>query len=143
MKLLHNNHYIKLIPEKFGELENVADFIEEEHKKRLTQKERSSLTSALFEQRVTRFLVNGIEKNEPLVFEQIQQAKPVKTYKVTTNDHQVYYLVEFDNKVKVRCSEFLHRISPEQGKLKYASCLSSTKIPPPGEEQLELFPPIP
>ena len=142
MKLIHNNHYVKLIPEKFQEIENVTDYLENEFEKRLTKSERESLTAALFEQRVKRLLIRRIKQNEPLVYEQIQHAKPVATYKVSTNDHQVYYVVEFDNKTKVRCSEFLHRVSPVRGRLKYASCLATTKIPPPGTEQLELFAPV-
>ena len=139
MKLIHNNQYVKLIPEKFDEIENITDFIENEFEKRLSKTERENLTAALFQQRVKRLLIHRIKQKEPLVYEQIQHARPIKTFKVTTNDHQVYYVVEFDNKVKVRCSEFLHRVSPVRGRLKYAACLATTKIPPPAREQLQLF----
>ena len=139
MKLYHNNYYIKLIPDQFIELENITDYLEDEHEKRLSKRERKSIKSAILQQRVSKVLIPELKANDPLVLEQIQDAQPVKTYKVTTNDHQVYYVVEFDNRVKVRCSEAIYRISPVRGQLSYAACLNTNRIPPPAREQLRLF----
>ena len=139
MKLYHSKYYIKLIPDKFKELENITDYLEDEHKKRLSVQECKSIKTALLQQRVSRVLMPALQQNEPLIFEQIADAKPVGTYKVTTNDNQVYYVVEFDNRCKVRCSEAIYRISPVRGRLSYASCLTTNRIPPPAREQLRLF----
>lgn len=139
MKLYHNKYYIKLIPDEFQELENITDYLEDEDEKRLTKRERENIKVAIMQQRVSKVLMPALKANDPLVLEQIQDAVPVKTYKVTTNDHQVYYVVEFDNRVKVRCSEAIFRISPIRGRLKYAACLSTNRIPPPAREQLRLF----
>lgn len=139
MKLYHNNHYVKLIPDQFQELENITDFLEDEFEKRLSKRERKNIKSAILQQRVSKVLLPALAANDPLVLEQIKGAIPVKTYKVTTNDHQVYFVVEFNNRVKVRCSEAIFRISPVRGRLKYASCLTTNRIPPPAREQLRLF----
>ena len=140
MKLYHNGFYIKLIPAEFLELENITDYLEDEHEKQLSIRERKNIKAAILQQRVARVLIPALQKSDPLVMEQIQDAIPVKAYEVKTNDNQTYYVVEFDNRVKVRCSEAIFRISPVRGKLKYAACLSSTRIPPPSREQLQLFP---
>lgn len=139
MKLYHKKYYIKLIPDKFQELENITDYLEEEDKKRLTTREYQNIKAAILRQRVSKVLLPVLKTSDPLVLEQIKDALPVKTYKVTTNDEQVYYVVEFDNRVKVRCSEAIFRISPVRGRLKYAACLSTNRIPPPAREQLRLF----
>jgi hypothetical protein len=139
MKLYHNNYYIKLIPDQFLELENITDYLEDEFEKRLSKRERKNIKSAILQQRVSKVLLPALAANDPLVLEQIKGALPIKTYKVTTNDHQVYYVVEFDNRCKVRGSEAVYRISPVCGQLKYAACLSTNRIPPPAREQLRLF----
>jgi len=139
MKLYHNKYYVKLIPDHFQELENITDYLEDEHEKRLTKRERKNIKIAILQQRVSKVLLPALKVTHPLVLEQIKGALPVKTYKVTTNDDQVYYVVEFDNRVKVRCSEAIFRISPLRGRLKYAACLSTNRIPPPAREQLRLF----
>lgn len=139
MKLYHNKYYIKLIPDEFQELENISDYLEDEHEKRLSARERVNIKAAILQQRVARVLIPELQKTDPLVMEQIQDAIPVKAYEVKTNDNQTYYVVEFDNRVKVRCSESIYRISSVRGRLKYAACLSSNRIPPPSREQLQLF----
>jgi hypothetical protein len=139
MKLYHNKYYVKLIPDHFQELENITDYLDDEHEKRLSKRESKNIKVAILQQRVSKVLLPALAANDPLVLEQIKDALPVKTYKVTTNDHQVYFVVEFDNRVKVRCSEAVYRISPVCGQLKYASCLTTNRIPPPAREQLRLF----
>ena len=139
MKLYHNNHYVKLIPDQFQELENIIDYLEDEHEKRLSKRERKNIKIAILQQRVSKVLIPALAANDPLVLEQIQDAVPIKTYKVSTNDNQVYFVVEFDNRVKVRCSESIYKISPLRGQLSYAACLTTNRIPPPTREQLRLF----
>lgn len=142
MKLYHNKYYIKLIPGKYFELKNIADYLEDEHQKRLSKQEIKNITAALFQQRVMQVLISELKKTDPLVFEQIQGTQLVAAYKVTTNDNQIYFVVEFDNRCKVRCSEAIYKSSPIRGRLNYASCLSTNRIPPPAREQLRLFPEI-
>lgn len=139
MKLYHNGHHVKLIPARYQELENITDYLESEHEKQLSRKERKNIEAAILRQRVSRVLLPVLQKSDPLVLEQIKDAVPVKAYLVTTNDDQRYYVVEFDNRTRVRCSEFVYRSSPSKGRLKYAACLQQTRIPPPAKEQLQLF----
>ena len=139
MKLYHNGHYVKLIPAEYLELENITDYLESEHEKQLSRRERKNIKAAIMQQRVSKVLLPVLQKSDPLVLEQIKDALPVKAYLVTTNDDQKYYVVEFDNRTRVRCSEYVYRSSPVKGRLKYAACLQQTRIPPPTREQLQLF----
>ena len=139
MKLIHNNQYLKILPKKFLDIKNIVDFLEDESVKRLTPIERNNLKKALFQQRVSQTLLSYLSQHEPLILEQVGEAKPMIAYKVSTNDGQLYYVLKFDNNVTVRCSEIIYRMSPNRGKLKYASCLATNKVPPPCTEQLQLF----
>lgn len=112
MKLFYKKYYVKLIPDKFQELENITDYLEDEHEKRLSRRERKNIEAAILRQRVARVLLPVLQKSDPLVLEQIKDAVPVKAFLVTTNDDQRYYVVEFDNRTRVRCSEYVYRSSP-------------------------------
>ncbi|WP_297095539.1 hypothetical protein [uncultured Draconibacterium sp.] len=131
MELHYKGRYLKLIPRKFFEIENITDYLEDEFDKRLTDTERENLSAALFQQRVERSFLSGLKEREPLVAEQIEGAKPIITYRVITNDGQRYYVLKLDNGRSVRCSEAVYRISPNKGRIRYANGLNSGKIPPP------------
>nr|WP_321357209.1 hypothetical protein [uncultured Draconibacterium sp.] len=138
MKHYHNGHYIKLIPARFSELANIGDYLEDEHGKRLLPVERKNLVYALFCQRVEIVFLQQFRKHNPLESEQIGTARPTRVTKVVTNDGQEYFVLRFNNGAAIRCPGTLYAISPVKNKLKYATGLNTCKIPPPGNEQLQI-----
>jgi hypothetical protein len=145
MKYYHNNYHIKHIPGKYRELANLSHYLEDEHNKRLLPVERINLEQALFEQRVEKIFLQQFRKYQALEAEQIAGAKPIAVTKVTSNDRQQYFVLQFSNGAAVRCSCLLYNIAPQKHQMNFASALRPVKVPkPPGAGQLQLsFPPHP
>jgi len=137
MKIYYKNRLIKRVKEKYQVIKNITDYLEDFEHIRPIKAEIRYLDQALFEEQIS-WLTLKFKYNEPLVYEQIQQAKPVKAYRVTTSDGQIYYSLEFSNGLSVRCPEQIFRIAPVKMKLKQTNSLSR-QIAPPSVEQLRLF----
>jgi hypothetical protein len=139
MKHFHNERYIKLIPGKYRELANISDYLEDEHERRLNPVERKNLVDALFQQRTEVSFLQQFRKKQPLEAEQIENAKPIGVTKVTTNDRQQYFVLQFSNGAAVRCPGSLYNIAPEKHQMNFASSLQPTKQPTArAEQQLQI-----
>lgn len=90
-----NDNYIKLIPVKYADIEDLDHLLEDESKKRLTDKERLNIELKIFK--------DEIKKNK-YVFELIENRKLLRVELNKVRNHDAYYTAVFDNNIKVKCS---------------------------------------
>lgn len=128
MILTHNSRKIKRIPAKYRQIQNITDFLEDEHHIRLSDEERESLDYELFRLAAENFLML-IAFKEPLVFEQVKDFRPLAAERVKAGD-EITYLLIMSNNMKLRCDESIFQLSPDKIK----------SVAPPKIEQLQLFP---
>lgn len=131
MELYISNKAFKRVPKKYAQLQNITHHLEDEFTYNLTTAERNNLRWALFHQQVQQSFLNRFLHDHPLEAEQIGGAKAIGVTKVTTNDGQQYFVLQFSNGAAVRCPGHLFALSPVQQRHNYASSLNNRKIPPP------------
>lgn len=100
-----NNNYVKLIPKRYKNIENLNDLLEDESRKRLTEKERLNIELELFKEEI---------KKNKYVFELIQNKKLVRVEIIHVRNHDPYYTAVFDNNIKIKCSENLFNVCKDK-----------------------------
>jgi len=103
-----NGNYIKLIPIRYKDIENLNDLLEDESRKRLTEKERLNLELELFKTEI---------RENKYVFELIQSSKLIGVQIIRVRNNDPYYTAVFDNNIKVKCSENLFNICKDREEL--------------------------
>ena len=127
MILNYNNRPLKLIPEKYQVIENITDFLDDEHQRRLTNTERFSLDQALFVHYATDFICR-LEEADKLVFEQIKDANPVACVMLTNGSGDKQYALRMSNGLKVLSSARLFDLAKAKEYETYASALPTFAI---------------
>ena len=111
MIITHNDRPIKLIPKKYQQITNITDHLEDFEFIRLSDIERKALDQELFRLESENFLMY-LNFSDPLVFEQVKDAKPVGAGKVKDADGQTITVLVMSNNLHVRCEEHIYTLSP-------------------------------
>ncbi len=116
MKLFHNNRYIKQIPAKFGKIENIADYLEDEHSKRLSPPERDSLNKVLLKKQLEDFFAE-LKAESPALRDMLKDTSPMVVRKIILRNGS-YHVVRTNNGVEVKCPAAIYHSSPIKEKIK-------------------------
>lgn len=127
MILHHNGRPLKLIPKKYSSIPDITDYLEDFENIRLDEIERKHLDMRLFTLAVENFMML-LYLSEPLVYEQIEKAKPVSASRVKTAEGTIEYLLLMSNNLTVRCDLDIYSLSPVK-----------TKFAKENVEQLKIF----
>ena len=111
MIIYHNHRPLKLIPKKYKDIPDIADYLEDFENIRLDKIERKHLDMRLFTLAVENFMML-LYMSEPLVYAQIENAKPVAATRVKYTDGQVEYMLVMSNNLSVRCELEIYSLSP-------------------------------
>lgn len=138
MILQHNGHSIKLIPEKYLVIENITDYLDNEHQRRLTNTERFNLDQALFVHYANDF-IQRLSEADKLVFEQVKDADPVACVCLKNGLGDTQYALRLSNGIKVLCHPRLFELATTKEYQTYASALPTIAITNDQAIQLTLF----
>ena len=111
MILYHNNRPMKLIPKKYIKIPDITDYLEDFENLRLDEVERKHLDMRLFTLAAENFIML-LYLSEPLVYAQIENAKPVSASRIKYTDGTVEYMLVMSNNLTVRCELELYSLSP-------------------------------
>jgi len=111
MIIHHNGRPLKLIPKKYSKIPNITDYLEDFENIRLDKIERKHLDMRLFTLAVENFMML-LYLSEPLVFEQIEKAKPVSASRVKYTDGIVEYMLIMSNNLSIRCELEIYSLCP-------------------------------
>jgi len=111
MMIYHNDRPLKLIPEKYIKIPDITDYLEDFENIRLDEIERKHLDMRLFTLAVENFMML-LYFSEPLVFAQVEKAKPVAATRVKYTDGEVEYMLIMSNNLSVRCELEIYSLSP-------------------------------
>jgi len=111
MIIYHNSRPLKLIPQKYSTISNITDYLEDFENMRLSEIERKHLDMRLFTLAVENFMML-LYMSEPLVYAQIENAKPVAASRLKYTDGQVEYMLLLSNNLSVRCELEIYSLSP-------------------------------
>ncbi len=127
MIIYYNDRPLKLIPKKYSKIQNITDYLEDFDNIRLDEIERKHLDMRLFTLAVENFMML-LYLSEPLVYEQIENAKPVSASRVRNNEGLIEYRLVMSNNLSVLCDYEVYSLSPVK-----------SKIPREQVEQLKIF----
>jgi hypothetical protein len=103
------------MPAKFSIIENATDFLDDLEHKRLTKTERAALneelTKLLFAELVDDARSKGIMRDI------LKEAHPVSVACISNRDH-LYYVIQFSNKVELKCSHKQYNSAPVKKQIK-------------------------
>lgn len=116
MIIYHNDRPLKLIPKKYIKIENIIDYLEDFENIRLDEIERKHLDMRLFTMAVENFMML-LYLSEPLVYEQIKNAKPVSASRVRNNEGLIEYRLVMSNNLSVLCDYDIYSLAPVKSKL--------------------------
>lgn len=116
MKLYHNGHYIKDIPEKYKDIANITDYLDNEFSPRLTKTERKALDQELLKIYLAGFF-ESIKRTNPAVAEMLGKTEPVTVRKIQRRNDS-YWVVRTSNGIEIRCSKLLWSQSPVKEEIK-------------------------
>jgi len=111
MIIYHNNRPLKLIPKKYKHIPDIIDYLEDFENLRLDEIERKHLDMRLFTLAVENFMML-LYMTEPLVFAEIENAKPLSASRVKYTDGIVEYMLIMSNNLSVRCELEIYSLSP-------------------------------
>lgn len=111
MIIYHNDRPLKLIPKKYIKIPDITDYLEDFENIRLDEIERKNLEMRLFTLAVENFMML-LYMTEPLVFAQIENARPVSATRVKYTDGTVEYMLVMSNNLSVRCELEIYSLSP-------------------------------
>lgn len=111
MIIYHNSRPLKLIPKKYSAIPDITDYLEDFENIRLDNIERKHLDMRLFTLAVENFMML-LCLTEPLVFSQIENARPVSASRVKYTDGVVEYMLIMSNNLSVRCEFDIYSLSP-------------------------------
>jgi len=111
MLIYHNDRPLKLIPKKYKDIPDIIDYLEDFENLRLDEIERKHLDMRLFTLAVENFMML-LYMTEPLVFAEIENAKPVAASRVKYTDGVVEYMLIMSNNLSVRCELEIYSLSP-------------------------------
>lgn len=111
MIIYHNNRPMKLIPKKYIKIPDIIDYLEDFENLRLDEVERKHLDMRLFTLAAENFIML-LYLSEPLVYAQIENAKPVSASRIKYTDGTVEYMLVMSNNLTVRCELELYSLSP-------------------------------
>jgi len=111
MMIYHNDRPLKLIPKKYIKIPDITDYLEDFENIRLDKIERKHLDMRLFTLAVENFMML-LYMTEPLVFAQIENARPVSATRVKYTDGVVEYMLVMSNNLSVRCELEIYSLSP-------------------------------
>ena len=137
MRVTYKNRVVKIVPSIYNKIENITDYLEDFDHLRLSKTERNCLNVALFQNQST-WMPEVLPLNKPETIDMVKGAMPTTCFCVQTVDNQQYFVVDFDNGSKLRCSNFLFKISHKKESLKQAEAYA-LNFPKPRLEQLCLF----
>lgn len=109
MIIYHNNRPIKKVHRKYLQIENLTDHLEDFDYLRLSDAERNTLDRELFRLAAENFLML-LSLTDPLVFEQVKDARPVCAGKIKDADNQLCTVLKMSNNVTLRCDDSLYAI---------------------------------
>ncbi|OFX52420.1 MAG: hypothetical protein A2066_21740 [Bacteroidetes bacterium GWB2_41_8] len=114
MIIYHNNRPIKKVPKKYLPiLPVIAYHIEDFEHLRLSDIERNSLDNELFRRAAENFLML-LSLTDPLVFEQVKDAKPICAGKIKDANNELCTVLKMSNNMTICCDDSLYSISPEK-----------------------------
>lgn len=116
MIIYHNDRPLKLIPKKYSAIPDITDYLEDFENIRLDEIERLNLDRRLFTLAAENFMML-LYLSEPLVYEQIKNAKPVSAARVRNTDFQIEYRLVMSNGLSVVCDLEIYSLSPVKTKL--------------------------
>jgi len=111
MIIYHNERPLKLIPKKYINIPDITDYLEDFENLRLDEIERKHLDMRLFTLAVENFMML-LYMTEPLVFAEIENAKPLSASRVKYTDGVVEYMLIMSNNLSVRCELEIYSLSP-------------------------------
>lgn len=92
----------KIIPQKFAEIKNIGDYIDDMERKRLSKTERRNLEFRLFELKTSEFIESV--KQDRLTGPFIKDAKLAGVVRIITKKHS-YFVMRFDNRREITVPE--------------------------------------
>lgn len=138
MIITYKSKPIKLVPKKYSKIPNITDYLEDFENIRLSNVERKHLDMALFIKAAESFLMY-LSLLEPLVYELVENAKPVSASRIGEMSGETYTVLTMSNGMSVRCDESVFRISPVKYRLRYANSLSNIVFQQSNMTQLKCF----
>lgn len=138
MIIHYNSRPLKLVPKKYSSIPDITDHLEDFDFIRLTNIERKALDHELFRIEAESFLMY-LSLLEPLVYELVENAKPVSASKIGEMSGETYTVLTMSNGMSVRCDESVFRISPVKYRLRYANSLSNIAFQQSNMTQLKCF----
>lgn len=116
MIIYHNDRPLKLIPKKYIRIPDITDYLEDFENIRLDEIERKHLDMRLFTLAAENFIML-LYLREPLVYEQIEKARPVSAARVRNAEGQIEYRLVMSNGLSVVCDLDIYSLSPVKAKL--------------------------
>lgn len=116
MIIYHNARPLKLIPKKYSNIPDITDYLEDFENLRLDEIERRHLDMRLFTLAVENFMML-LYLSEPLVYEQIEKAKPISAARARNNEGLIEYRLVMSNNLSVLCDYEIYSLSPVKAKL--------------------------
>jgi hypothetical protein len=116
MIIYHKGRPLKLIPKKYIKIPDIIDYLEDFENLRLDEIERQHLDMRLFTLAVENFMML-LYLSEPLVYEQIENSKPVSTSRIRNNEGLIEYRLVMSNNLSVICDYDIYSLSPIKAKL--------------------------
>lgn len=138
MIITYKSKPIKLVPKKYSLIPDITDYLEDFENIRLSNVERKHLDMALFVKEAESFLMY-LSLLEPLVYEQIENAKPVSASKIGEMSGETYTVLTMSNGMSVRCDESVFRLSPVKYRRRYANSLANIALQQSDVTQLKCF----
>ena len=111
MIIYHNERPLKLIPKKYITIPDITDYLEDFENIRLDKIERKHLDMRLFTLAIENFMML-LYMTEPLVYAEIENARPVSASRVKYTDGVVEYMLLMSNNLSVRCELEIYSLSP-------------------------------
>ena len=109
--IYHNDRPLKLIPKKYIKIPDITNYLEDFENIRLDEIERKHLDMRLFTLAVENFMML-LYMTEPLVYAEIENAKPISASRVKYTDGVVEYMLIMSNNLSVRCELEIYSLSP-------------------------------
>lgn len=109
MKLFHKKRHIKTIPERYSNIENLPELLDDFDHKRLSESERRALDEKLLGAQVSNFLEKKQANTKLKPF--LNGTHPVKVQRIVTRDLH-YHVIRMANGHELRCPAELYRSSP-------------------------------